>query len=84
MLLWCDLIEVVEWVLNRNAPHSAEPHLCTQFAQFCFGQAEGTLSFPMTGNGSTKKSACAETTDLSLLAPHPSQGVSAGCLQDPY
>jgi hypothetical protein len=37
-----------------------------------------------TENGSTKKSACAETTDPSPLASHPCQCEPAGCWQDPF
>src|SRR5215472_1937213 len=40
-----DLIEVVEWDLNRDPPYRTPPRLCAQLSQLCFRQAEGAQPF---------------------------------------
>src|SRR5712691_3204291 len=43
----CDLVKYVEGVLQRNAPHIAEPGFCRQFAHFRLRYTDGAQPFPM-------------------------------------
>src|SRR5579859_816490 len=49
MLLECDLVKDVKWILHRHAPHMAEFGFCAQFAYFRLRKSYCSQSFAMMG-----------------------------------